>query len=773
MSISRRQLYALGEPLGECVTEAGPDRRYKRMGGGGGGGTSTGVTYTSNIPEYAEGSFMNLVGKSEALSNQPYQPYTGARIEGFNPMQQQSFQQAQGLAGASFTNPGMSASYMSPYMQGVVQSQQQDAVRQAGIAGLSRNAAAVKAGAFGGSRQAIENAEANRNLMTQLGDIQARGLQSAFESGRNQFNTEFGQQMDTTQVLNTLGGQQQQLGQRQLDQQFADFQAQRDYPYQQLGFLSDILRGVSGSTRTMYSSQPQASGLQQLAGLGTAAAGFGKLFKEGGIVEAYAAGGAIAQPQQLTAQLSQMSDQALQGYAKMHKDDPYTVSLAIAESRRRQQLRQAAANAQDVEPKQGTVVERELEGIAAAAPQIEYADGGIVSYADGGDVDWRERTGMFVEGETVNPLWWLNLGDVARGGKSIEEYYGEDEDTRPAIAAPGPGGRARPNVPSGLAEAATAQMPQPAGTAPPSRTPMVRGSAGVRSAAGRAGLGALVPDMGADEVVAEGERRIGEMSAEERRVLEGEKADMEQRFKEQGVFGEQREKRLKEREAGLEDKTRDAKNMALIQAGLAILSADPSRGALAAIGEGALKGVGAYKGDMEKIEAQREGIGEKMDELLELRRQESNARGEKLAEIRSRIRGVERDAKRSTFELWKGVGVPLKAKQREMAFQAALKQRELEVSQANARIAAGGRNNTLEIAREYAASKNIPLYQAIQEISAKGGGFDPREAYTDYLKSFKPDPLNPGAQPMTFGAFSRMFPPAPVAAPGQGATIRP
>ena len=213
--------------------------------------------------------------------------------------------------------------------------------------------------------------------------------------------------------------------------------------------------------------------------------------------------------------------------------------------------------------------------------------------------------------------------------------------------------------------------------------------------------------------------------------------------------------------------------MALIQAGLAILSADPSRGALAAIGEGALKGVGAYKGDMEKIEAQREGIGEKMDELLELRRQESNARGEKLAEIRSRIRGVERDAKKSTFELWKGVGVPLKAKEREMAFQAALKQREIESNERNARISAGGRNNTLEIAREYAASKKIPLHQAIQEISAKGGGFDPREAYTDYLKSFKPDPLNPGAQPMTFGAFSRMFPPAPVAAPGQGATIRP
>lgn len=819
MSISRRQLYALGEPLGECVTEVGPDRRYKRMGGGGGGGTSTGVTYTSNIPEYAEGSFMNLVGKSEALSNQPYQPYTGQRIQGFDPLQNQSFGQAQGLAGASFTNPSMSANFMSPYMQNVVDAQKREAIRDADIATTQRNAQAVKAGAFGGSRQAIMDAEANRNLMTNLSDIQGRGLQSAYESGRQQFNTEFGQQMDTTNLLNQLGGQRQQLGQRQLDQQFADFQAQRDYPYQQLGFLSDILRGVSGSTRTMYSSQPQASGLQQLAGLGTAAAGFGKLFKEGGIVEAYAAGGAIAQPQQLTAQLSQMSDQALQGYAQMHKDDPYTVSLAIAESRRRQQLRQAAANAQDVEPKQGTVIERELEGIAAAAPQIEYADGGIVSYADGGALEeqrmsdregiarfgraaWEQmkRAGAAIadvgtlpvrglagayDTAVVRPMRAAGLDAgyispylVPEGADvdSMTPFY--DQFRRQESAPPvyyGNEGRRTPAPPmaEGLAAAAPAQMPAPAEETPPSRTPMVSGSAGVRSAAGRAGLGALVPDMGADEVMAEGERRIGEMSAEERRVLEGEKADMEQRFKEQGVFGEQREKRLKDREAGLDGKERDAKNMALIQAGLAILSADPSRGALAAIGEGALKGVGAYKGDMEKIEAQRESIGEKMDELLELRRQESNARGEKLAEIQSRIRGVTRDAKKLVFGLWKDTVGPLKAKEREMGFQAALKQREIESNERNARISAGGRNNTLEIAREYAASKKIPLHQAIQEISAKGGGFDPREAYTDYLKSFKPDPLNPGAQPMTFGAFSRMFPPAPVAAPGQGATIRP
>lgn len=104
-------------------------------------------------------------------------------------------QAAQGQVGqqvqtSSFTDPGAAQAYMSPYMQNVVDIQQREAMRQAGIAQTQRNAQAVRAGAFGGSRQAILDAEAQRNLATQLGDIQATGLQSAFQQGQQQFNAE-------------------------------------------------------------------------------------------------------------------------------------------------------------------------------------------------------------------------------------------------------------------------------------------------------------------------------------------------------------------------------------------------------------------------------------------------------------------------------------------------------------------------------------------------------------------------------------------------------
>jgi hypothetical protein len=352
MSRWHREAALLGMPdLPEEAFKHVGDRKIKPQGGGSGGGTTQ--TYTSNIPEWAKQPFMDLVGKSEALSEAPYQPYTGERIQGFSPLQQQAQQAAgaqtaspytaagAGLAGSAAigamgTGAGFTpaqtgqftpqaASYMSPYMQNVVDIQQREAMRQADIAGTQRAGEATKAGAFGGGRQAIVEAEAQRNLATQLGDIQSQGLQAAYDQAQKQFNTEqalaeqsrqygaglglqglqaaiqgaqtmgglgqqaFGQQMDVTKLQSDMGAQQQALAQKQLDQQYADFQTQRDYPYQQLGFLSDILRGVQGSTRSMYETSPQMSPLQTIAGLGTAAASFmakgGSVPRPAGLVE--------------------------------------------------------------------------------------------------------------------------------------------------------------------------------------------------------------------------------------------------------------------------------------------------------------------------------------------------------------------------------------------------------------------------------------------------------------------------------------------------------
>ena len=121
----------------------------------------------------------NLAGRSAASGY--YSPLQAERFQLGSPQQVRT---------DSFTAPGVSQAYMSPYMQNVVNSQQREASRQSQIQRNQNQAQAVQQGAFGGSRQGIVEAERQRNLATQLGDIQGQGLQSAYQQGQGQFNAE-------------------------------------------------------------------------------------------------------------------------------------------------------------------------------------------------------------------------------------------------------------------------------------------------------------------------------------------------------------------------------------------------------------------------------------------------------------------------------------------------------------------------------------------------------------------------------------------------------
>lgn len=105
----------------------------------------------------------------------------------------------------SFLRPGMSEAYMSPYMQDVVEQQQKEAIRQSGIAGTQLAGQATQAGAFGGSRYGLMEAERQRNLGTQLGQIQAGGLQAAFQQAQQQFNAEQNARLQAQQANQAAG----------------------------------------------------------------------------------------------------------------------------------------------------------------------------------------------------------------------------------------------------------------------------------------------------------------------------------------------------------------------------------------------------------------------------------------------------------------------------------------------------------------------------------------------------------------------------------------
>lgn len=310
MSNWSRAAANLGEPdLPVDAFQHVGDGRIKLHAGGGGGPSQTQTTQTT-IPDYAKPYVQSALGKADALTSAPFQAYTGERTAQFTPLQQQAFAGAQGLGPSEYIaqsarmaqQPGQfgteqAQQYMSPYMQNVVDIEKREAARQAGIAGLQQQAQAVGQGAFGGGRDAIMRAEAGRNLATQMGDIQSRGLQSAYTAAQNQFNEDMRRNLMASQQLGNLGGEQfrQQVGalglqsqlggqqqaqvQRGLDTRYQDFQAQLQHPYQQIGFMSDLFRGMpmSNTTQQIYAAPP--SPISQLGGL--ALAGYG-LTRAGG-----------------------------------------------------------------------------------------------------------------------------------------------------------------------------------------------------------------------------------------------------------------------------------------------------------------------------------------------------------------------------------------------------------------------------------------------------------------------------------------------------------
>jgi hypothetical protein len=280
-------------------------------------------TSTTTIPEYAKPYAERTLGKAEALSEAPYQTYGGERIAASTPEQQAARQAVAGMqlpgqfaagtglaaaggldalgAGQQYmgmaTSPGAQQAFMSPYMQNVVDVQKQEAIRDAQKGQLMQNLGAARQGTYGGARQLLAGTERERNLADQLARIQATGSQSAFDRAQQamQFGTQTGIQgaQAATQAGATLGqlgiGQQQQglelakaqeafggLGraeqQAALDVAYQDFLQQQRYPYAQLGFMSDILRGsgnlAATGGRAVYEAPPSTTQNLMQLGLG-------------------------------------------------------------------------------------------------------------------------------------------------------------------------------------------------------------------------------------------------------------------------------------------------------------------------------------------------------------------------------------------------------------------------------------------------------------------------------------------------------------------------
>lgn len=360
------------------------------MGGGKGGGgistpsqpvNTTSTVTQSNLPDYAAPYFQNILSNAQSLATSPYQPYTGSQLAPFNSTQNQAvstitnnqgsfqpyfnaansgLQNAQNVAQntqfnpqattntytnpqnfqqGSYTNPGTAQSYMSPYIQQALNPTLQYMNQQFGIQQTGLNSQAAGAGAYGGSGNALQQSQAQYNQNLALANVEAQGLQGAYTTGANQFNTEQGLGLSSSQAANQnaqmaaqlgmsatgannqwnlaqgqlglQGGQlglstaqgQAGLGQAQqaayqsdanalmgagsalqnqsqsgLNIAYQNYLNQQYYPYQQLNWESGILHGVPVTANmnvTGYQSPPSTT--STIAGLGLGAAGLSQL----------------------------------------------------------------------------------------------------------------------------------------------------------------------------------------------------------------------------------------------------------------------------------------------------------------------------------------------------------------------------------------------------------------------------------------------------------------------------------------------------------------
>jgi hypothetical protein len=219
-----------------------------------------------------------------------------------------------GIAGlqppqASQQPSNIAQQYMNPYLQAALNPQLDEARRQSQITAQQNAAKMTGAGAFGGSRQAILDAENQRNLGTNMSKITGEGYNTAYDKAMAQFNADQQRKMQEGQFGATYGldalrtgiqgaQTQGQLGTQQSQADIANIQAklaggaqergitsegiaadkeefekQRQYPYQQAQFQRDMISGLpTGAVTNTAGEMSSVGSLLSALGGGTAAA---------------------------------------------------------------------------------------------------------------------------------------------------------------------------------------------------------------------------------------------------------------------------------------------------------------------------------------------------------------------------------------------------------------------------------------------------------------------------------------------------------------------
>ena len=249
-------------------------------------GTST----SSSLSSWAGPYVTNTLSEGAAFAARPYETYTGPLTAGASDLQNQAFTGAKTVAGAGydptkFTSGTFGAAqaqqYMNPYLSAVLDPQMKELQRQADITRVENAGRMTQRGAYGGSRQAIGEAEDRKNLLSTQASTLGQGYASAYDKAMGQFNTQADRDMGAQKAseesrqfganfglkslgeLERMGGTQRQIAGEGIAADKAQFEEQRDYPAAMVKFKRDLMTGLPMSTQT--SNALPMSGIGELS----------------------------------------------------------------------------------------------------------------------------------------------------------------------------------------------------------------------------------------------------------------------------------------------------------------------------------------------------------------------------------------------------------------------------------------------------------------------------------------------------------------------------
>jgi hypothetical protein len=293
---------------------------------------------TTQLPPWVNTAAQQNYGLAQNIASQPLQQYQGQLTADMGPQTQQAINTAAsgGSAGADQYNAAQAgylgvmgqspqqvnagqlsstnlSPYMNPYTQSVINSTLPIMQQNLGLQQIGNQSQAAGAGAYGGSRQAIQQgitqsqgamnmanmaaqlnqanygqaqgaaqSDISTNLQAQLANQQAQQNQGALNLNAASVLSNLGNQAQLSQARNfteqaTAGGLEQSQAQNEINANLAQYQQALQYPYQQLGVLQSALgmtpygqsQTGASTTQTQTASNPLTMALGGLTSLGS------------------------------------------------------------------------------------------------------------------------------------------------------------------------------------------------------------------------------------------------------------------------------------------------------------------------------------------------------------------------------------------------------------------------------------------------------------------------------------------------------------------------